>query len=497
MDDKSSKPKTKHMRYREAILSMKRKLRDLLSEEWLYNVINMVDVIIQDMFKKTKKEDVFKMDKKSENLQPAIRISGGKALSGSVKPSGFKHSAATIISFSILFQDKVVLHNVPNIKDVFVLTEILSHSYNAKIMFWNGTLTIDNRSVRPIDFVDYDVVSSVHGTLYLIPMLAARFGGINFYAAGGCPIGDAKDHARPNRHVLQTIKRFGAQMEKGQIRVDKLAGITIDTEEFRLNERAGVTKTALMYGVISEGTTRIRNYYFSKDVVELIEFLISAGADIRIENNDLIVIGSNKFMNVEFTLSSDLIEVVTFVAVAAVTKSVIEIEMDYNTALAELKTEFDYFKEMGLMFTETEKGFFVIPPKGKMKPLNYAEFRPNYGYSDSHQLISAMALYANGKSTFKDRVWANRVGHIEQFSKLGAEIIRHPNGEITLQPGDVHQTPNVLECCDVRVSSSNVIAALGINGTTYITKYHHIYRGYEKFFEKLKQLGADIKEVMI
>jgi UDP-N-acetylglucosamine 1-carboxyvinyltransferase len=425
--------------------------------------------------------------------QDHLRVTGNKRIEGEVNVSVFKHSAIPIMAASLLTNGIVTLYDIPRLKDTTSITKIMRQSYGSRIRHTENSMIIDNSNLDRNDVFDYEIASIVHGTVYLIPSALMRFGRAKLYEPGGCKIGNAPGGKRPIEHMIDVMKRFGAELNGNEILLEKPEPTEIDVSNYQGFRTSGATKTGIICGSATEGTTRLKNCYMAQEVIDLIKFMKASGVDISYNEKCVTIKGREDLKDANFRVSKDLIEIITFISAAATTRGNVRINADLDYVRLGLDSEFKYLSEMGFEFSP-ESGSFSVKVPERIKPINAIFDHPG-AYTDNQPLFAAMLLHADGESTIEDRIWYSRFCYKEGFQKLGASISQEGN-KVTIIPPKRFVPNMTLEAPDLRAASAYLVSALSVDGETRITNYHHLERGYQDLVEKLNSLGSDITEVL-
>lgn len=429
-----------------------------------------------------------------------LEIHGGKSLNGSVEISGFKHALVPIFAASLLGDEPVRLSNVPNIADRRVLSQILTRIGGAA-SYDSGILTLDPGGIEVFRVPD-ELAASVHGSLYLVPVMLARMGRVEIGLTGGCQIGSAAEGRRPTSHVVSVLERFGASFEVIGDRIsghcNRLAPCDIDIRDYATENLdgpsgplvSGATKTAILAAATARGTSVIRNPYSKNDVVELIEFLQLAGVQLQWLGDRIEIEGRDRLLGAEHELSSDLIEFVTFLAASVYIGGSVEIELvNPDRVLDGLAAEIRLLESMGV--TISRRGTRIsAAAEGAISPQSVIVSSQSI-FSDSHPFFTLLLSMAQGASQIEDRVWPGRLGYVEMCARLGMKVAAS-KGIVSISPGRAHLAGKSVVASELRGAAMLTIAALGIAGTTVIEGAHHLDRGYADFVGSLRGLGADL-----
>lgn len=414
-----------------------------------------------------------------------ITIRGPATLRGKIRLSGFKHSVIPIIASSLMTEKRVILKNVPNIKDVRILCKLF-RIMGGYAKLDGNKLTIEMKNIKKVKLPPR-LVGSVHGTIYLIPSLLARTGKVNISCPGGCKIG-----RRPLTNIAFVIRKLGAV-----VKFDKNIHAKVKSfigDEIILNFKgekyySGATKAAIIAGSMAKGKTIIKNAFVGLEIVELANFLRMLGTKIRGDGTKQIIItGVKSLRGGNYSIAPDLIEFGTFSGVAAVTRSKIiasGISIDH---LEYFKPEIDGFKKMGIKFKILNKKTILIDATKNLRGIKISS--PPI-YSDLQPIFSATLTTVNGKSEVIDNVWEKRFRYVNELKKMGADISLDGN-KLSINGGKELYGKNVV-AKDLRSVAALILAGLYAKGTTVIHGAEHLERGYENLVSKLKELGAEIK----
>jgi UDP-N-acetylglucosamine 1-carboxyvinyltransferase len=433
----------------------------------------------------------------------SLEISPARMHAGEIEVTGFKHSAVLLMAASVLVPSTVTLDNVPEIDDVSGLADCIS-SLGGNVNRVGSHLAIDGRGISR-SRIPEEISSRLHGPLYLVPTVLGRMSEVTFGHSGGCPIGDAKyGGLRPVRHVTGVLERFGARFKyfdrgfAGASEGFQPANVNImdwSDDTLRLSGPlvSGATKTALLAAAaVARGQTVIRNPDMRSEVSQLISFLRAAGVCIVRDGEDLVISGTSKARPVHTKLTTDLIEVVTYIALAVYNGIPLRLVNITCAEVAEgLRRELALLGQMGVTVVFEDDSISVdsrIPVAAFDIELSAESI-----YSDSQPFFALMALHGDGVSRIRDHVWRNRFAYARELTKLGANLKVEGN-TLTVFPSELHSEPCSVGAEDVRAAAVLTLAALSRNAPTRIEGAQHLGRGYDNFVSKLRSLGADIVE---
>lgn len=418
-----------------------------------------------------------------KKVMPKFIVKGGKKLKGTVTVSGSKNAALPILCASLLTKEKTILQNVPEIDDIYSMIKILE-ALGAKIKFSNHTLEIDPSKLTA-KAIPHELVQKMRASILIMGALLSRFSEVKMAFPGGCVLGkrsvDAHTHA---------FKELGCKIlddKKGlHIKCTKLKGKQIILPELSVT----ATENAVMAAVLAEGRTEIRMAAAEPHVQDLCLFLNKMGAKISgIGTNSLIIEGGKSLRGCGYKITGDYLEAGTFAIAAVATESEITINgINPN----HLDSFWQKLEEMGAKFTLSKDSIHIYPAKNltAVKILRTAVY-PSFP-TDLQAPFSILLTKANGVSKIFETLFEGRLNYLFELEKMGAHIeYLNPYQAIIIGPTKLKSTP--ISSCDIRAGAAMVIAALMADNTTEISNIYYIDRGYEKFDEKLRSLGADIK----
>lgn len=417
-----------------------------------------------------------------EYIVEKLEIIGGKKLSGKIKVSGAKNAALPIICASLLLDGKLKLNNVPKLKDVYTLVEILE-SMGANVKFSDNTLEIDcsclHSTVAP-----YELVKTMRASILVLGPLLARFGQAKVSLPGGCAIG-----SRPVDQHLKALENLGADItiEDGYVvATGKLKG----NELFFDMPTVGGTENLILAATLAEGTTVINNAAMEPEIVDLCNCLKSMGAKISGEGTSVIEVeGVEKLHDADYSVMADRIEAGTFIIASAITGSNLTLQ---NVSKKDLTSILNKLTQAGISLVENNNELTVYCDE-KLKAVDI-QTQPHPGFpTDMQAQFTVLNCIAEGTGTVEETIFENRFMHVAELNRMNANITVHSNhakieGNRKLKGAHVMAT-------DLRASASLVIAGLVAEGVTVIDRIYHLDRGYEKIEDKLVALGASIKRI--
>lgn len=410
-----------------------------------------------------------------------LKIEGNAKLSGSVEISGAKNAALPLLAAALLIKGKCTLTNLPLVSDIKTMLRLLEN-LGATYELNNHSVTIDSSNVFNTKAL-YDIVRKMRASILVLGPLLSRFKICEVSLPGGCAIGQ-----RPIDMHLSALEKMGAKIElvDGYVKASgELVGAKIHFDKISV----GATENTILAAVYAKGVTTIINAACEPEIVNLCEFLVKAGVNIKgIGTNTIEITGVTK-LNTDFTceIIPDRIEAGTYLCAGAITKSNIEVKNIIPEHLGALLSKFD---EMGIKYETLKNSIKVYSSDYKAANIKTSEY-PGFP-TDMQAQFMALCLKANGESIIDERLFENRFMHVSELNRMGANI--KLNGHIANVKTSNLQGAEVM-ATDLRASSALILAALAANGTTNIHRIYHLERGYENLCEKLSKLGAKLVEL--
>lgn len=434
----------------------------------------------------------------------AFEIRGGKKLSGDITPQGAKNEALQILCAVLLTEDEVRISNIPDIKDVNKLIEILQ-DFNVKVTK-NGKGDYTFKA----DEVNFDYIKSkefkkdgakLRGSVMILGPMLARFGEAYMPTPGGDKIG----RRRLDTH-FQGFVELGAEFsfdEEDQyysLKAKELNG------KFILLEEASVTGTAniVMAAVLAKGKTRIYNAACEPYLQQLCKMLNRMGANITgIGSNLLTIDGVDKLHGTEHTMLPDMVEIGSWIGLAAMTKSEITIK---NVNWNQLGVIPNTFRKLGIELEQRGDDIY-IPSQEHYKVQKFIDGSiltvsdaPWPGFTpDLLSIILVVATQAKGSVLIHQKMFESRLFFVDKLIDMGAQIILCDPHRATVI-GLNQETPlrgTSMVSPDIRAGNALLIAALSAEGKSVIQNIEQIDRGYENIDERLRAIGADIRRIEI
>ena len=414
-------------------------------------------------------------------------IKGNKTLSGIIKISGSKNATLPILASTILSDKKIEINNVPLVKDVITMIELLKHiGSNVKIDSAKKKIIINNQNKFIKTLAPYSFLKTMRAGVIVLGPLLSKFGKAKVSLPGGCAIG-----TRPVDIHLYGLKRLGAKIKikNGYIEAEAKNGL-IGAKIKLPKISVGATENLIIAAIYANGTTLIKNCACEPEIVDLTNFLRKMGANIKwIKKREIKIIGSKKFKPVNHTVMFDRIEAGTFIIAGALIAKKLKI-VSIETKI--IKKELQILKKMGIKL-KTKKNEIVIFNSKSIKPIKI-KTEPYPGFpTDLQAQIMVLMTKADGISKIKESIFENRFMHVPELNRMGAKIkvfgnLSEIDGSNNLYGAEVMAT-------DLRASVSLVLAGLIAKNKTVINRVYHLDRGYENLENKLRKCGANISRI--
>ncbi len=416
-------------------------------------------------------------------------IKGGIPLKGEITPSGNKNAALPLLAACLLTAEPVILHNIPQIRDVLAMRKLIENLGAVVEEMDATTWRITTRDLSA-SHLDPDLCRRIRASILIAGPVVARAGEIRLPPPGGDVIG----RRRLDTHIL-ALRGLGADISYNRefdIRSNGLHGANI------LLDEASVTasENAVMAAVLAKGETLIRNAASEPHVQELCNFLNLLGARIDgIGSNTLRIKGVDHLHGGEYAIGPDLLEVVSYIGAAVVTRGSIRVR---NAGVPHLEMVKQVFHRLGVhwdvegedIFVPSEQSLKVLPDLDGAVPEIKTNVWPAFP-TDLTSIAITVATQISGSVLFHDWMFSGRMYFTDKLVGMGARIILCDPYRCLVQ-GPTQLYAEKLESPDIRAGMALLLAALAAEGTSTIRNIVQIERGYEKVDEKLRLLGAHI-----
>lgn len=410
-------------------------------------------------------------------------VRGGRRLNGTVRINGAKNAALPIMAASLLTDKPVILRDVPRIRDVLVMIEVLT-ALGARVEYDRGTVVIDASQVRQYR-VPERLMQEMRASVFVMGPLLARLGRAEIVQPGGCAIG-----TRPIDIHLEGFQQLGAEVRHHDSGT-AVAAVRLTGADIHLSfPSVGATENLMMAASLGTGETRIRNAAMEPEVVDLAQFLQRLGILVRgAGTSEIRIVGQPSAGSADHTIIPDRIEAATFALAAAACGGEVRLE---NCVWDHLPGIWTRLNALGCHATRFDgDAVEVSAPDSYVSRSITLHTGPYPGFAtDVQAQMMAFLLKVPGMHVISERVFENRLGHAAELRRLGGRIIADQQMAVVYGGQDLHG--GTVYAQDLRAGAALVIAGLEISGTTTISNREVIERGYQDLDQRLRQLGADI-----
>jgi len=425
----------------------------------------------------------------------SIKVVGGVELNGTIPISGAKNATLPLMIASLLTDETLTLSNVPRLRDVAQLMQILSnhgvdYSVNGK-RSGQDDLAGQTLNLTAREIVDttapYELVSKMRASFWVIGPLVARCHEARVSLPGGCAIG-----TRPVDFFIEGLTALGAdiEIEGGYVVVRAPGGLKGARVEFP-KVSVGATHTIMMAATLAKGETELVNAAREPEVVDLAKCLKAMGARIEGEGTSTIRIqGVPRLHGAHHAVVPDRIETGTYAMAVAMTGGDVLLQGG-RTEL--LDAALDTLRQTGADITQTPEGIKVYRNGNGIQPVDVTT-EPFPGFpTDLQAQFMALMTKAGGSSRITETIFENRFMHVQELARLGAQI--HIDGRTATVDGVSTLRGAPVMATDLRASVSLVIAGLAAEGETTVSRVYHLDRGFERLEDKLTRCGAQIERI--
>ena len=414
-----------------------------------------------------------------------LLIKGKKELFGSILISGSKNATLPILAATLL-ANEVKLSNVPLVKDIFTMLELLKF-IGIKVKINKNDKSIElknNKNIKTL--APYKLVKTMRAGVLVLGPLLTKYKKAKVSLPGGCAIG-----TRPVDLHLFALKKLGAKIKikNGYIIADASKGLNGASIKFP-KVSVGATENALIAACGASGKTVLSNCAIEPEILDLIFFLKKLGYQIKISGRKITVFGVNStFKKISHKVIFDRIEAGTYlIAGSLLSKKIIIKQINPNY----LKCEIETLKKMGIKLLVTKNSIEVSKSK-KLKKINLST-KPYPGFpTDLQAQLMVLMTQANGLSKIKENIFENRFMHVPELRRMGANIKIINKTALITGPSKLNGAE--VMATDLRASVSLVLAGLIANNRTIVNRIYHLDRGYEFLEKKLKKCKAQVKRI--
>ena len=414
-----------------------------------------------------------------------LEIIGGKKLQGSINISGSKNASLPILAATILV-NKVTLNNIPQVKDIDTMTELLT-SLGSKIYINKNKKKIKIHNYKSNKKVaKYKYVKTMRAGILVLGSLLSKFGKAKVSLPGGCAIG-----LRPVNLHIEALKKMGVKIKiiEGYIYATANNGLKGTKISFP-KVSVGATENLIIAACKAKGRTILSNCAIEPEVKDLSNFLIKLGCKIKwLGKRKVQIDGVKNLKDINYNIMFDRIEAVTYMIAAAATNGRVSIK---NIQPKIIDKEILLLKKIGVKIIEKKNKITIISSKS-LKGINI-KTSPYPGFpTDLQAQLMVLMCKAKNQSIIRENIFENRFMHVSELNRMGADII--VKGRKAIINGNKKLSGAQLMATDLRASVSLVIAALISNKKSIINRIYHLDRGYENIEKKLSNCGANIKRI--
>ena len=418
----------------------------------------------------------------------SILVRGGGPLNGQIPIAGAKNACLTLMPATLLSEEPLTLTNAPRLSDIKTMTELL-RSLGSEVATMQDGKTLAMSCHGEINTrAEYDIVRKMRASNLVLGPLLAREGVAEVSLPGGCAIG-----ARPMDIHTDGLTLMGADIElrdgylHAKAQGGRLKGAVIDFPFASV----GATENIMMAATLAKGTTVINNAAREPEIVDLADCLRKMGAQIDGDGTSTITIqGVDRLGGATHPVVIDRIELGTYMLAPAFCGGEIECLGGRMDLLTSFCVKLD---EAGIDVTETDKGLKVKRRTDEIKAINITT-EPFPGFpTDLQAQMMAVLCTANGTSVLEEKIFENRFMHAPELVRMGAKI-DVAGGTATVTGVNKLKGAPVM-ATDLRASISLILAGLGAEGETKVSRVYHLDRGYEKVVCKLQAVGAQIERI--
>jgi len=414
-------------------------------------------------------------------------IKGKRGLIGRISISGSKNATLPILAATIL-SERVILKNIPLVKDIFTMVELLNFiGLKTKIYKKENIIKITNNAVNINTLAPYKLLKTMRAGVLVLGSLLTRYGKAKVSLPGGCAIG-----TRPVDLHLFALKKLGAKIKikNGYILAEAKQGLKGAIIHFP-SISVGATENALLAASKADGKTILKNCAIEPEIKDLIKFLKKIGTIISLKGRTITItkriIKNSKIVH---KVIFDRIELGTYMIASALLakKKMIIDKIDPNV----VKSEINILKKIGVRITK-KKSYIIIKKNPKLKNINITT-KPYPGFpTDLQAQLMVLLTQAKGISKIKENIFENRFMHVPELKRMGAQI--EIKNKTAIIKGPTKLTGAEVMATDLRASVSLVLAGLAAENRTIINRIYHLDRGYEFLESKLKICRAEIKRI--
>lgn len=413
-----------------------------------------------------------------------IIVEKSSPLKGAVRINGAKNSALPILAASLLATENCQLEDVPYLKDVDVICEVLTALGSDVKRISKSEIHVNSSNINNCE-APYNLIRKMRASFLVMGPLLARLGKARISQPGGCAIG-----TRPIDLHLKGFKALGADIKVGHGYIDAQVKELKGSKIYLDFPSVGATENIMMAATMAKGETTIENAAMEPEIVDLANYLNKMGANIKGAGTSSIKIkGVKELKGTDHQIIPDRIEAGTYMVAAAITGGDVTIE---NVITSHVKPIIAKLKEAGTTVIEEGDSVRVIGSNTvkavDIKTLPYPGFP-----TDMQSQFMALMSVANGTSVIIETVFENRFMHVDELKRMGANI--KIDGRSAIIEGTKGLMGAPVKASDLRAGAALILTGLVSDGATEISDIYHIDRGYTDIESKFTKLGAKIYRV--
>ncbi|MTI46859.1 UDP-N-acetylglucosamine 1-carboxyvinyltransferase [Sporosalibacterium faouarense] len=413
-----------------------------------------------------------------------IIVEKSSPLKGSIRVNGAKNSALPIMAASLLATENCLLEDVPDLRDVDVICEVLTSLGSDVKRISKGQIQINSSNINNFE-APYDLIRKMRASFLVMGPLLARLGKARISLPGGCAIG-----TRPIDLHLKGFRALGAEINVGHGYIDAVVDELVGNKIYLDFPSVGATENIMMAATLAKGETILENAAMEPEIVDLANFLNKMGASIKGAGTSTIKVeGVKELKGSNHQIIPDRIEAGTYMVAAAITKGDVTVE---NVITSHIKPIIAKLREAGVNIVENGDKVRVYTD-GPIKAIDVKTL-PYPGFpTDMQSQFMALMSIAEGTSVIIETVFENRFMHIDELKRMGANIKIDGRSAIIEGTNSLMGAP--VKATDLRAGAALILAGLISDGETEISNIYHIDRGYTDIEEKLTNIGAKIYRV--
>ncbi|MEM9783605.1 MAG: UDP-N-acetylglucosamine 1-carboxyvinyltransferase [Pseudomonadota bacterium] len=416
-----------------------------------------------------------------------IRVDGGNRMHGEITVSGAKNACLTLMPAAILTEAPLTLSNAPRLADIRTMTALLQSLGVEVAALDDGRVLALSAAGALSTHADYEIVRKMRASILVLGPLLARCGEATVSLPGGCAIG-----ARPVDLHLKAMEALGAviTLEGGYVHATAPSGLTGARIAFE-TVSVGATENALMAACMARGESVIENAAREPEIVDLATCLAAMGARIAGAGTETIrVQGVDHLDGANHRVLPDRVELGTYMIAPAITGGQLTLKGGDAALVAALV---EVLRRAGVEVAETTDGIIVSHCGDRVRPIDITT-EPFPGFpTDLQAQVMAMLATADGESTISEQIFENRFMHVPELARMGADV--RISGGIARVHGVERLRGAPVMATDLRASVSLILAGLGAEGTTMLSRVYHLDRGYEAIEKKLGACGIEIQRL--